>query len=70
VRDVKAALTTSPVPLARTLTDRDVIAGDGYAKVILWAIDGETSAADPNVDYSQRYEILSLSNRRAYWQAD
>jgi hypothetical protein len=66
----RVVLTTSPVPLARTYTDDDVIAANGNSKAILRAVAGEISSNDPMVDYFPSYEMVMLSDPRTSWLPD
>lgn len=57
--DVKFLLTVSPVPLAATATDHNVLTATTMSKAVLRAAAGELEAAYPDVDYFPSYEIVT-----------
>jgi len=54
----KILLTTSPVPLARTFTDQDVIAANMFSKSLLRTVCGEIVAKSDGVDYFPAFEAV------------
>ncbi|WP_174300274.1 GSCFA domain-containing protein [Caulobacter sp. S45] len=68
--DFKVVLTVSPVPLALTFTDQDVIVANTYSKSVLRAVSQELADRHANVDYFPSYESIVLSDRKEAWQDD
>jgi len=63
-------LTVSPVPLARTFRNKDVIVANMYSKSLLRvAAELECEKSD-SVEYFPSYESVMLSNRKNTWQDD
>ena len=63
-------LTVSPIPLARTFRNKDVITANMYSKSVLRvAAEIETEKAD-DVEYFPSYESVMLSERESIWQND
>lgn len=63
-------MTTSPVVLARTFTDEDIIIANNHSKSVLRAVCGELSDDYPNVDYFPSYEIATMTRRPEVWDDD
>ncbi|MDO5617804.1 GSCFA domain-containing protein [Kocuria sp.] len=57
--DIKFLLTVSPVPLAATATDHNVLTATTLSKAVLRAAAGELEAAFDDVDYFPSYEIVT-----------
>ncbi len=68
--DVKVVVTTSPVPLLATFTDRDVVTANTFSKATLRAVAEDLAAAHPNVHYFPSYEIVMNSDREVAWTED
>lgn len=68
--DFKIILTVSPVPLANTFRDCDVIAANTYSKSSLRAAAEEFAGRHDNVDYLPVYESVMLSDRLTAWNVD
>ena len=68
--DVQVIVTTSPVPLLATFTDRDVVTANTYSKATLRSVAEDLAAAHPNVHYFPSYEIVMNSDRGAAWTDD
>jgi len=68
--DLQVVVTTSPIPLLATFTDRDVVAANTYSKSVLRAVAEDLAAAHPNVHYFPSYEIVMNSDRGAAWADD
>lgn len=66
----KLVLTVSPVPLARTFVDTDVIVANAYSKSVLRAVAGDLAARYDHVDYFPSYEMVTMSDRSAAFAAD
>jgi hypothetical protein len=62
--------TVSPVPLARTFTDQDVIVANQYSKSLLRAAVGRIWSERPNCDYFPSYETVMLTRQPYVWQED
>lgn len=69
-RGSKVLLTTSPVVLARTFTDDDVIIANSHSKAVLRAVSGEIAEQFANVDYFPSYEIATMTRRPEVWDDD
>jgi len=63
-------LTVSPVPLARTFRDQDVITANMYSKSLLRVAAELESEKSEFVEYFPSYESVMLSNRGDTWQDD
>ncbi len=63
-------LTVSPVPLARTFRDKDVITANMYSKSLLRVAAELESEKSDFVEYFPSYESVMLSNRGDTWQDD
>ena len=66
----RVLLTTSPVILSRTFTDKDIIIANSHSKSVLRAVAGELSDQFENVDYFPSYEIATLTRRPEVWEND
>lgn len=67
---LKIVLTVSPVPLARTFTDRDVISANMFSKSMLRTIAQTIADQESFVDYFPSYEMVTLSDPNRAWQDD
>ena len=67
---VKILVTTSPVPLTRTFTGRDIALANSYSKAVLRAACEAVLPARENVDYFPSYEMATLSNPSLVWRSD
>ncbi len=63
-------LTVSPIPLARTFRDKDVIEANMYSKSVLRVAAEIESDKSDRVEYFPSYESVMLSNRDELWQDD
>lgn len=63
-------ITTSPVSLARTYTDEDVLIANMQSKSVLRAVTGEVCAGHANIDYFPSYESVMLTRSPSVWQDD
>jgi hypothetical protein len=63
-------MTVSPVPLGRTMTDRDVLVANTHSKSTLRAAVGDVCAAHPEIDYFPSYEIVTLCRDPKIWIGD
>jgi tetratricopeptide (TPR) repeat protein len=66
----RVLMTTSPVIMARTFTDQDVIVANTHSKSVLRAVAGELTDAHDQVDYFPSYEIATLTRRPEVWEDD
>ncbi len=66
----RVLMTTSPVVLARTFTDKDIIVANNHSKSVLRAVAGELCDEMDNVDYFPSYEIATISGRQQVWEDD
>ena len=57
----KILITTSPVPMARTFTDRDVVTANTYSKSLLRVVSETVARKTPDMDYFPSYEAVMLS---------
>lgn len=64
------ALTVSPVPLERTMTDKDILIANMYSKSTLRSVVGLLSDCHDFVHYVPSYEKVMLSKSLAVWQDD
>lgn len=68
--DFKLLITVSPVPLASTFRDQDVLVANSYSKAVLRAcVDGFVQAR-PHARYFPSYEFVTLSHPALVWRAD
>ncbi|WP_299873385.1 GSCFA domain-containing protein [uncultured Cocleimonas sp.] len=63
-------LTVSPVPLARTFRDKDVIIANMYSKSLLRVAAEIESDKNDFVEYFPSYESVMLSDRQKLWKDD
>ncbi len=68
--DVKILLTTSPVAMARTFTDDDIITANMYSKSVLRAVATEVADRYDNTDYFPSYESAMLTRTWDIWDPD
>lgn len=68
--DAWILLTVSPVPLARTFRDKDVILANMYSKSLLRVAAEVEAAKSSFVEYFPSYESIMLSDRGTTWQDD
>lgn len=66
----RVLITTSPVVLSRTFTDKDIIVANNHSKSLLRAVAGELSDEIDGVDYFPSYEIATISGRQQVWEDD
>lgn len=64
------ALTVSPVPLQRTMTDQDVLIANTYSKSTLRTVVGLICERHENVFYVPSYERVMLSKDESVWDHD
>jgi hypothetical protein len=64
------ALTVSPVPLARTMTSKDVLVANMYSKSTLRSVVGLLSDRYDFVHYVPSYEKVMLSRNPEVWKED
>ncbi len=65
--DCKLLLTVSPVPLARTFTEQDVLQASCYSKSVLRAAAEAFAIGKPDVSYFPSYEMVTLADRATAW---
>lgn len=68
--DQHILLTVSPVPLAATHTEKDVIVANCYSKSLLRTAAEHIAATHDHVDYYPSYESVTLSERAVAWEDD
>ncbi len=68
--DFRILRTVSPVPLASTFRDADVITANSYSKSSLRTAAESFAAAHENVDYLPVYESVMLTNSAIAWDVD
>ena len=68
--DFNLILTVSPVPLASTFRNCDVLVANSYSKSVLRTAAEGFSKNHKNVDYLPVYESVSYSDRMASWDTD
>lgn len=66
----RVLMTTSPVVLARTFTNKDIIVANTHSKSVLRAVAGELSDELDGVDYFPSYEIATIGPRQQVWEDD
>jgi|EndMetStandDraft_4_1072995.scaffolds.fasta_scaffold59261_2 hypothetical protein len=64
------AMTVSPVPLQRTMTDKDVLIANTYSKATLRSAVGLVTDRYDFVSYVPSFEKVMLSKNNAVWQDD
>ena len=67
---VKVLVTTSPVPLGRTFSGRDIAVANTHSKAVLRAVCDAVLLEREGVDYFPSYEMATLSNPAAVWKGD
>ncbi len=67
---VKMLVTTSPVPLSRTFTERDVTVANAHSKAVLRAVCDAVLLEREGIDYFPSYEMATLSNPDVVWKRD
>ena len=67
--EAKIFVTVSPVPLARTFSDSDIVAANTRSKSTLRAVLAEVAEARPNVIYFPSYEAVLAAGDLA-WMPD
>ncbi|HYS87445.1 MAG TPA: GSCFA domain-containing protein [Bradyrhizobium sp.] len=68
--DKKIIVTTSPVPMARSFSGKDVIVANAYSKSVLRAVAGQVAEDYANVDYFPSYECVVLTRDNSIWAND
>ena len=68
--DVRTILTVSPVPIAVTHRDLDVILANTYSKSVLRAAAETACATYDFVAYFPSYESVTISDRKMAWRDD
>lgn len=68
--NAKVVITTSPVPLGRTFTNRDVIVANTYSKSMLRVISQDVADEFDYVDYFPSFEIVTFSDKLSSWEDD
>lgn len=66
-KPLKMLLTVSPVPLASTFRDMDVMLANTYSKSVQRAAAEAFVADKPDVDYFPSYETVTLTNPDVCW---
>lgn len=66
---VKTVVTVSPVPLAATFSDQDVIVANNYSKSVLRVVAQDVGCME-RVDYYPSYEMVMFSPRPFAWMED
>lgn len=66
----QVALTVSPVPLARTMTSKDVIIANMYSKSTLRSVVGLLADTHDFVSYVPSYERVMLTKQQSVWNDD
>jgi hypothetical protein len=68
--DLQIVVTTSPVPLMATFTNRDVVVANSYSKSILRAVAEDFASSRVNAHYFPSYEIVLNSDQGIAWTED
>ncbi len=68
--EIQIIVTTSPVPLMATFTDRDVVIANTYSKSVLRSVAEEFASSRDNAHYFPSYEIVLNSNKGIAWTED
>ena len=68
--EIQIIVTTSPVPLMATFTNRDVVIANTYSKSILRAVAEDFASSRSNVHYFPSFEIVLNSNKGMAWTED
>jgi len=67
----KVIFTVSPVPLAATYEDQNVLLSTVYSKSVLRAVSGSIRSDDPLIDYFPSYEIVIGPNAKySFFETD
>lgn len=66
----KIVVTVSPVPLAMTFTNDDVVAANTYSKSVLRAVATDFAESHANADYFPSYEMVMNSRFDTSWIED
>lgn len=69
-KELKILLSISPVPLAKTFRNHDVMIANMYSKSILRSAAEEFVASYDNINYFPSYESIMMSNRKDAWDCD
>ena len=67
---VRLLVTVSPVPMARTFRDQDILTANTYSKAVLRSAVEEFVTTTEAVDYFPSYEICTLSDPDLVWEPD
>jgi tetratricopeptide (TPR) repeat protein len=67
---VNILITTSPVPMNRTFTERDVTIANAHSKAVLRAVCDAALFERERIDYFPSYEMATLSNPNIAWKRD
>ncbi len=68
--DVNIIVTTSPIPLMATFSDRDVVVANTFSKSTLRSVAEDFVASRSNAHYFPSYEIVMNSDRKVAWTDD
>ena len=68
--EMQIIVTTSPVPLMATFTNRDVVVANTYSKSTLRSVAEDFASSKDNVHYFPSYEIVLNSNAGLAWTED
>ncbi|MFK5955328.1 MAG: GSCFA domain-containing protein [Planctomycetota bacterium] len=68
--DLQIVVTTSPVPLMATFTNRDIVVANAYSKSVLRAVAEDFTASHDYAHYFPSYEIVMNSARKVAWSED
>ena len=66
----KIVVTTSPVPLGRTFSGRDVILANEYSKCMLRVVSEMVARATPKMDYFPSFEAVRMTSGPHVWRED
>jgi tetratricopeptide (TPR) repeat protein len=69
-QDLRIVLTVSPVPLAVTHRDQDVIVANAYSKSVLRTVADSIIAKHEIITYYPSYESCTISDRKIAWRDD
>ncbi|MBK1636849.1 GSCFA domain-containing protein [Rhodovulum adriaticum] len=69
-RPLRLLATVSPVPMAATFRDCDVLTANAYSKAVQRAALEQFAAETEGVDYFPSYESVALSDPAVAWRAD
>jgi tetratricopeptide (TPR) repeat protein len=68
--EVKVLVTTSPVPLGRTFSGRDIGVANSHSKAVLRAVCDAVLLEREGIDYFPSYEMATLSDPDIVWKSD